>query len=307
MSLLLIVVWCISSSIAFQLNSFPKRTRTNINMRVDNFDALLFDCDGVIAETERDAHRVSFNEAFSDKGVSTSWDVELYGELLKIGGGKERMTHHFNNIGWPTNIPESERQNFIQELHLLKTGKFEKIVLSGAVPLRPGVMRLMDDAIKQGVPIAICSTSNENAVKTIVRTLLGDRLSKIKIFAGDMVEKKKPSPDIYLMAAKALEVEPSRCWVVEDSEIGLKAAKAAGMLCVVTKSVYTKNELFENADAIVDDLDHGLDGPISLSWLNYKASPKKAAISSALENAELFGATPNYAKMFTKIAKGDMF
>lgn len=288
--------------------SSTKRIRTifvDLRMRVDNFDALIFDCDGVIAETERDAHRLSFNEAFKDKGLTTSWDVDLYGELLKIGGGKERMTNHFNNIGWPTDV--IDKQKFVQDLHILKTEKFEKVILSGVVPLRPGVMRLMDEAINQGVPIAICSTSNENAVKTIVRTLLGERISKIRIFAGDIVKNKKPSPDIYNLAAKELDVDPLRCWVIEDSEIGLKAAKSAGMRCVVTKSVYTKNELFDNADAIVEDLDRGLDGPISMSWLNYKASPKKVNIPAALENAEMFAATPNYAKMFTKIAKGDMF
>ena len=99
----------------------------------------------------------------------------------------------------------------------------------------------MDDAFADGVLVAICSTSNEAAVTTIARKLLGEeRLGKIKIFAGDVVKNKKPAPDVYLLAASTLNVAPSRCWVVEDSEIGLKAAKAAGMKCVVTKSIYTK-------------------------------------------------------------------
>jgi hypothetical protein len=54
--------------------------------------ALLFDCDGVLADTERDGHRVTFNAAFEAKGLAHRWSVEEYGELLKIGGGKERMT-----------------------------------------------------------------------------------------------------------------------------------------------------------------------------------------------------------------------
>jgi beta-phosphoglucomutase-like phosphatase (HAD superfamily) len=106
-----------------------------------NFDALFFDCDGVIAETERDAHRVTFNSAFKEKGLTTEWDVELYGELLKIGGGKERMTAHFNKVGWPSSVPEADRSKFVQELHLSKTAKFQAAVESGIVPLRPGGKR----------------------------------------------------------------------------------------------------------------------------------------------------------------------
>jgi len=271
-----------------------------------DFDALLFDCDGVIAETERDAHRVSFNEAFKEKGLTADWGVDLYGELLKIGGGKERMTSYFDKNGWPAEISQEQRKDFIQELHLLKTSKFEKCITSGIVPLRPGVMRLMDEALKAGIPVAVCSTSNEVAVKMVIRTLLGDRLNQLQVFAGDVVEKKKPSPDIYLLAAKSLEVDPSRCWVIEDSEIGLKAAKSAGMKCVVTKSIYTKDESFTDADAIVNDLNSGLDGPITVSWLNYKISPRAYKVPKALENAELFSATPNYKDMFQKLAKGDL-
>eukprot|EP01036_Dinobryon_divergens_P017865 gene17865-24298_t len=155
--------------------------------------------------------------------------------------------------------------------------------------------------MKKSIPVAVCSTSNEEAVKTIVRTLLGERYSRMRIFAGDMVAKKKPSPDIYLMAAKELEVDPQRCWVIEDSEIGLKAAKAAGMRCVITKSVYTKDENFDNADVVINDLNSGLDGVISVSWLNYKAAPKVATVPKGLENAEMFAATPDYNKMFSKI------
>ena len=271
-----------------------------------NFDALLFDCDGVIAETERDAHRVTFNMAFKEKNVATEWDEELYGELLKIGGGKERMTAHFDKIGWPSFVPEADRKTFIQELHLSKTAKFQSLVESGAVPLRPGVMRLIDDAFKNGIQVAVCSTSNDAAVTTIVRTLLGERLSKMQIFAGDVVQKKKPAPDVYLLAAKTLNVDPSRCWVIEDSSIGLRAAKGAGMKCCVTKSIYTKEEEFDNADVCIEDLDRGLDGPITITYLNYKASPNAYKPTKSVANAETFASTPNMAAMFGKLANGDM-
>jgi len=169
------------------------------------------------------------------------------------------------------------------------------------------VLRLMDEAFADGKAVAICSTSNEAAVTTIARKLLGEeRLEKIKIFAGDVVQNKKPSPDIYLLAASTLKVEPNRCWVIEDSEIGLKAAKAAGMRCVVTKSIYTAEEDFTGGDVIVNNLDKGLDGPITASYLDYKASSKMFKAVKSTENAETFAAGVNVVDMFSKISKGEM-
>lgn len=152
---------------------------TPLRMSLDQFDALLFDCDGVIAETERDVHRVSFNEAFKSKGLSNTWGVEEYGELLRIGGGKERMTAYFNEVGWPATIAEADRKAFIQDLHLLKTDNFNRVVEGGGVKLRPGVMRLIDEAFAGGLFVAVCSTSNDAAVRTIVRTLLGESYRSI--------------------------------------------------------------------------------------------------------------------------------
>ncbi|KAJ6676573.1 CBBY-LIKE PROTEIN [Salix viminalis] len=190
--------------------------------------ALLFDCDGVLVDTEKDGHRISFNDTFNERELGVTWDVDLYGELLKIGGGKERMTAYFNKTGWPEKAPKS-------------------------------VAKLIDQALGKGVKVAVCSTSNEKAVSAIVSFLLGpERSEKIKIFAGDVVPRKKPDP------AKTLGVDPSSCVVVEDSAIGLAAAKAAGMKCIVTKErffllprvynqqLYTADEDFLNADAVFD-------------------------------------------------------
>lgn len=272
-------------------------------MACENFDALLFDCDGVIAETERDVHRNSFNKAFQTKGLANVWDEELYGELLKIGGGKERMTHYFNLHGWPSTVQEAERKDFVAELHKLKTANFQNVVEGGGVELRPGVMRLVDEALANGVSVAVCSTSNENSVTAIVKQLLGERLDRMQIFAGDIVEKKKPSPDVYLKASETLGIPPDRCWVIEDSYIGLTAAKSAGMRCVVTMSTYTRDEDFKAADQVVQDLDDGPDGPISVGWLNYKARTGDAQASSNA-NTDMFAADQDFAGMFSKIADG---
>lgn len=169
------------------------------------------------------------------------------------------------------------------------------------------VLRLIDDAFKNDIPVAVCSTSNVVAVTTIVRKLLGDRINKIQIFAGDVVANKKPSPDVYLLAASTLKVEPSRCWVIEDSSIGLKAAKSANMRCLVTKSIYTRDEDFTGADLCIEDLERGLDGPITINYLNYKAGANAYKAAKVVDNADVFGGGDNnMAKLMGKIAKGDM-
>ncbi|KAI3931443.1 hypothetical protein MKX01_040360 [Papaver californicum] len=217
--------------------------------------ALLFDCDGVLVDTEKDGHRISFNDTFAEMELGVTWDVDLYGELLKIGGGKERMTAYFNKTSWPGKAPtgDEERKKFIASLHKRKTELFMVLIEKKLLPLRPGVAKLIDQAFAKGVKVAVCSTSNEKAVSAIVSCLLGpERAEKITIFAGDVVPLKKPDPAIYRLAASTLGVEPSSCVVVEDSGIGLAAAKAAGMTCIVTKSGYTSDEDFSNADAVFD-------------------------------------------------------
>lgn len=217
--------------------------------------AILWDMDGVLADTERDGHRPAFNQAFAESNLDTVWNVERYGVLLEVGGGKERMTAHWNEVGWPGNLPEGTRQEKVKELHLRKTDIFMEMINQGNIPLRPGVLRIIDAAIAEGIQLAVCSTSNEKAVKNLVRTLMGpERASKFQIFAGDMVQRKKPSPDVYNMAVEKMGLDKARCVIIEDSGIGLGAALAAGIRCLVTKSSYTANEDFTGAAMVVDEL-----------------------------------------------------
>jgi HAD superfamily hydrolase (TIGR01509 family) len=216
--------------------------------------ALIFDCDGVLADTERDGHRVSFNKAFKAKGLDAEWDVPLYKKLLEIAGGKERMKYYFDENGWPDNV--SDKDAFVKELHKLKTDLFMELIASGELPLRPGVARLVDEAIAKKIKLAVCSTSNERAVNLVVEKMLGKKRKSHfnAILAGDIVSKKKPDPEIYNLALKILGLKPEECVVVEDSRNGLLAAKAAGMHCVVTTNGYTENEDFSEADLVVPEL-----------------------------------------------------
>ncbi len=217
-------------------------------------EALIFDCDGVLVDTERDGHRVAFNKAFAEKGIEAYWSTGEYGELVKIAGGKERMRYFFDQNGWPDRYPDKDQ--LIIDLHQLKTIQFMELVESGKLPLRSGIKRLVDEAIAAGIKLAVCSTSNEKSVNLIVERLLGqDRKSRFSgIFAGDVVARKKPDPVIYNLCAQKLGLHPQRCFVVEDSRNGLLAAKAAGFRCLITTNNYSKEEDFSEADLVVDEL-----------------------------------------------------
>lgn len=249
----------------FGLSTTGKSTELHASL-----EAILFDCDGVLADTERDGHRPAFNQAFSEEKISDEWDVERYGVLLETGGGKERMTAHWNEVGWPDVFPEdeTERQAMVKKLHLRKTDIFMDLIDKGVIPLRPGVLRIVDEAIANDVKLACCSTSNEKAVSNLIKTLMGpDRFAKFQIFAGDMVQKKKPAPDVYNMAVDEMGLDKSRCVIVEDTEIGLGAAKAAGISCIVTKSAYADKEDFTGADKVVDELGDDAETGVTLETL----------------------------------------
>jgi len=233
-----------------------------------DLEAILWDMDGVLADTERDGHRPAFNKAFAENNLDTEWDVEQYGGLLEVGGGKERMTAHWNAVGWPSAIPENNRAEKVKELHLRKTDIFMDMINDGNIPLRPGVLRIIDDAIASGLKLAVCSTSNVKAVTNLVNTLMGEeRAAKFRIFAGDMVKRKKPAPDVYNMAVEEMGLDKSTCVIVEDSGIGLGAAVAAGIRCIVTKSSYTAGEDFSAADMVVDELGDDPDTGVTLETL----------------------------------------
>ncbi len=239
-----------ASSVTYDIQEQPAAHHTKEAV----MKAIIFDCDGVLADTERDGHRVAFNKAFAEKGYATEWGVELYGKLLEVSGGKERMKHYFDNYGWPSDVADKDAS--IKELHKLKTEFFMQIIESGELPLRPGVARLVDEAIAAGVTLAVCSTSHERAVNLVVEKLLGPerKASFSAILAGDVVSKKKPDPEIYNLASERLGFDPSKCVVIEDNRNGLLSAKAAGMYCAITTNGYTKDEDFTEADLVVSEL-----------------------------------------------------
>ena len=212
--------------------------------------AFIFDQDGVIIDTERDGHRVAFNETFKAFGYDFQWDVDQYHELLQVGGGKERMRHYLHSEGFGVEVKPEDEDQLIKDMHKAKTETFIQLIETGKLPLRPGVKRVMQEVMDAGLTLGICTTSNQRAAQAIAYNILSD-ISFDFVLAGDIVANKKPAPDIYNLALEKTGLKPEECLVVEDSRNGLLAAKAAGMNVLATTNFYTKGEDLSQADMIV--------------------------------------------------------
>ncbi len=213
--------------------------------------ALFFDQDGVIVDTERDGHRVAFNLTFKEFGLDVFWDEEYYHQLLQVGGGKERMRHHYEKHGFGREVEDIDE--LIRQMHKRKTDVFIGLIEDGKLPLRPGVHRLMREARDAGLTLAVCTTSNERSAAAITGGLLAD-IPFDFILAGDVVTHKKPDPEIYNMALEKSGLRPEQCVVIEDSHIGTQAARAAGCRVVATVNGYTREEDMSAADLVVSSL-----------------------------------------------------
>lgn len=243
--------------------------------------ALIFDCDGVLVDTERDGHRVAFNRAFKALGIDAEWDVPLYGELLLVAGGKERMRAYFDRFGWPQGRTESHDE-LIAALHKKKTAIITDMIASGQLPLRPGIQRIVDEAIAAGVRLGVCTTSHADTISGVLDLLGPERKAKFEfVHAGDVVSRKKPDPEIYELAKTSLGLPVSECIVIEDSRNGLLAATGAGLPCLITMSAYTTEEDFKEAVGVVSELGNSPNVQVTLDDLARLAS-KNAASKAAV-------------------------
>jgi HAD superfamily hydrolase (TIGR01509 family) len=238
--------------------------------------AIIFDCDGVLVDTERDGHRVAFNLAFKAMGIDAEWDVPLYGELLKVAGGKERMRAYFDRFGWPEGRAES-RDDMILALHKKKTAIFVDLINGGELPLRPGIRRIVQEAAAAGVKLGVCTTSAFESIDGVLNLLGPELKAKFDfVHAGDVVKKKKPDPEIYELAKQSLGLPVHECIVIEDSRNGLLAATGAGLPTVITTSTYTTEEDFKEAVIVVPELGDAPNVRLTLEDL-HKLAAKRAA------------------------------
>jgi HAD superfamily hydrolase (TIGR01509 family) len=219
---------------------------------------LIFDCDGVLADTERFGHLPAFNQTFEEFGLPVRWSDEDYAQKVLIGGGKERMasllTPEFVAAeGLPTDVDDQKRM--LADWHRRKTRIYTDLVESGQLPARPGIARLAREAAAAGFSLAVASTSAEPAVRAVLEHAVGeDAAGEFAVFAGDIVPAKKPAPDIYLLALCELGIASGDAIVIEDSRNGLLAALGAGIRTVVTVSSYTRDERFDGAALVLTSL-----------------------------------------------------
>ena len=212
--------------------------------------ALIFDVDGTLAETE-ELHRQSFNLTFQQFKLDWHWDPELYTELLQTTGGKERIIRFVETY----RPDERTLLDRLPQLHKTKTRSYLDLLAKGALKLRPGVERLADEAMERGIKLGIATTSTPLNVRALLRSTLGeDAPNWFTITAGDVVDRKKPHPDVYYEALEALGIGPAQTVAMEDSANGLRAARDAGIAVVATPSLYLTKEDFTGAAAVISNL-----------------------------------------------------
>lgn len=240
--------------------------------------ALVFDCDGVLADTERYGHLPAFNATFGEYGLPVRWTEDEYAERLKVGGGKERMATLFADaeLVRTAGLPQDDQQRaeLLAQWHRTKTARFKAMVREGRVPARPGVARVIGEALDAGWTVAVASTSAEESVRAVLEQAVGaSAAERIPVFAGDVVPAKKPDPAIYQLAVRTLDLDPSDTLVVEDSRNGLLAATGAGLPCLVTVNGYTEQESFDEAALVVSELGDPGRPPVRVLADRVSASP----------------------------------
>jgi HAD superfamily hydrolase (TIGR01509 family) len=235
--------------------------------------ALIWDVDGTVAETEAHGHRVAFNQAFAEAGLDWHWDVEAYGRLLQVSGGRERLLAFMHaHPGAPRSL--AEREVLARRLHLRKNAFYAEQVAQRRLEARPGVRRLMGECVQAGVALAVATTTSTRNVGALFASLFGEgwRAGFAAVVCAEDAPLKKPDPQAYRCALQRLGIGAHEAFALEDSPNGLQAARAAGIACGITRSAYFRDADFDGAAWVRDDLEHPM--PLALPALQQGFAPQ---------------------------------
>ena len=216
-------------------------------------EALIFDVDGTLAETE-EIHRFAFNQAFVLSGLDWNWGQAIYKKLLQTTGGKERIRAFDRLLGEGC---ERLSQGEIDNLHRIKTRIYGETIAGEGCRLRPGVEKVIGLAQRSGQRLAIATTTSHENLGPLLSGCFGERWRDVfeVVVAGDDVSHKKPAPEVYLRALELLQLPAAACLAIEDSVNGLRSAQLAGVKTIVTRSLYFHDEDFTGALGVVDNLE----------------------------------------------------
>lgn len=215
---------------------------------------IIFDVDGTIADTE-EIHRQAFNQTFEEFNINWHWSVEDYKEILFISGGKERFRKFLNqDIELKSTIKDPE--NFISELHKRKSQIYRILLEDDSIELRPGVIRLINEARDTGIKLGIATSSSMANLSTLFYTTMDLEPSELfnSIVTSDTVQVKKPSPAAYECVLAGLGLKAENCIAIEDTQNGNLAALAAGLKTIITTHAYTIDNDFTGASIVTNNL-----------------------------------------------------
>ena len=242
----------------------PEMTRLELSLKkqfviniiestMSQLKCLMFDVDGTLANTE-EAHRQAFNAIFKQTGLDWHWDQPTYKRLLRVSGGVERMLHFMDEN--QLSLDTDDVTGFVKDMHKRKTVYYNELLQKGEIRLRVGVARLIEEARRQSVRLAITTTTTRLNVETLLRVNLGEAsLQWFEVWVcGEEVKRKKPDPEVYTLALQALDLPASQCIALEDSYNGVRAACAAHIACLVTPNEYTDEDDFSGAFSVVSQL-----------------------------------------------------
>jgi len=224
----------------------------------DPLQALLFDVDGTLAETE-ETHRLAFNAIFAAAGLPWHWDVPTYRRLLAVTGGRERIAAWMDEIAAPERA-RADCAAWIAELHARKTRRYGEMLAAGQLELRPGVRRLLEEARAAGLRLAIVTTTSHANLPPLFAAALpkvgAQALDWFEVVVtGEQVKRKKPDPEAYALALDRLGLTPAACLAIEDTVNGLRAAQGAGLAVLITEGLYSQGDDFSGALRVVPHLD----------------------------------------------------